>query len=437
MEHDSLSANEISMMPFVTATTAQRIMALDSSDGQKPRLLVITSMFPRWHDDAEPGFVFELCRRLTDRFDVRVLAPHARGAAEHENMFGVDVVRYRYCLEVFETLAYGGGIVPKLRKQPLKWLLVPFFLVAQYRMVRRQIKRWNPDAVHAHWIIPQGVIAAFARGQKHRSAQITTSHGTDMFAFNRGWLKRLKRYALDRSEAVTVVGAAMREIAIDLGIAAEKISVSPMGVDLRTLFVADPNSTRSNDEILFVGRLAETKGLRFLLDALPQILHRHPSASVTIVGFGPERDTLFAQAKALGIQDRVAFVGPVPHSELPKLYRRASVFVAPFVRVSTGEQEGFGLVIIEAMGCACPVVVSAAPAMSELVDGHIECLSPSADADALAGTILKVLDDPAAAAVIAKQLRDSALARFDWCAVATSYTDLINRTIRTRSETMR
>ncbi|MDE1885521.1 MAG: glycosyltransferase family 4 protein, partial [Xanthomonadaceae bacterium] len=77
------------------------------ADVTKPRLLVLTSMFPRWRDDTEPGFVFELCRRLAARFDVRVLAPHAPGAAMDELMDGVEVVRYRYAPQRLETLAYG------------------------------------------------------------------------------------------------------------------------------------------------------------------------------------------------------------------------------------------------------------------------------------------------------------------------------------------
>ena len=63
---------------------------------QKPRLLVLASTYPRWRDDHEPGFVHELAKRQTDRFDVTVLTSSAPGAATHEHNDGVEVVRYRY-----------------------------------------------------------------------------------------------------------------------------------------------------------------------------------------------------------------------------------------------------------------------------------------------------------------------------------------------------
>ena len=74
----------------------------------KLRLLVLTSTFPRWHGDHEPAFVFDLARRLTDRFEVTVLAPHAPGALAEEYMDDVRVHRFRYAPERLELLAYEG-----------------------------------------------------------------------------------------------------------------------------------------------------------------------------------------------------------------------------------------------------------------------------------------------------------------------------------------
>ena len=59
-------------------------------DARKPRLLVLTSTYPRWRDDPEPGFVHELSKRLVADFDVTVLAPHARGAAVEEEVLWTE-----------------------------------------------------------------------------------------------------------------------------------------------------------------------------------------------------------------------------------------------------------------------------------------------------------------------------------------------------------
>ncbi|MHB8424930.1 MAG: glycosyltransferase [Gammaproteobacteria bacterium] len=126
----------------------------------RPRLLVLTSTYPRWPDDQEPGFVHELCKRLTDDFDVTVLSPHAPGATTVEIMDGVHVRRYRYAPAGWETLVNNGGIVTNLRRQPWKWLLVPGFLLKQAWATWRLIQCLRPDVMHAHWLLPQGLLIA-------------------------------------------------------------------------------------------------------------------------------------------------------------------------------------------------------------------------------------------------------------------------------------
>ena len=401
-------------------------MTPGSSNRPKPRVLVVTSMFPRWDADSEPGFVFELSRRLTGRFDVRVVAPHAPGAATQETMGGVEVVRYRYMVEALECLAYDGGILPKLRKAPWKWLLVPLFLFAQYRAVRRQMRAWRPHILHAHWILPQGWIVRKAIGRRRDWKFVVTAHGTDVFGLNSSWMRKLKRNVLERADAVTIVGQAMRDAVIALGARAPDVSVEPMGVDLSDRFTPDSSTQRSRDEVLFVGRLIDIKGVNHLLDAAPAILARRPTTRFTIAGFGPEEASLRRQANALGLGDRVTFAGPVAHADLPRWYRRAAVFVAPFVQARTGEQEGFGLVLVEALGCGCPVVASALPALRDLLADRAENLVEPGNVASLADAVVRVLSDPQAAAAGAEALRQRIVGRLDWAAVSARYAELID-----------
>ena len=66
-----------------------------------------------------------LCRELSQEHTVHVLAPHAPGAKTHERLGKIEVQRFRYCLERWETLAYQGGILPNLKQNKLLYLLVP------------------------------------------------------------------------------------------------------------------------------------------------------------------------------------------------------------------------------------------------------------------------------------------------------------------------
>ena len=129
-----------------------------------PRLLVLTSTLPRWQGDTEPAFVESLSLELARSFDVTVLAPHARGAASDEKRQHEDrtirIRRFRYFIPGLESLAYEGGIMANLRRNPFRVLLVPFFLVAQLFAIARLHRRQHFDAVHAHWLIPPGLVAS-------------------------------------------------------------------------------------------------------------------------------------------------------------------------------------------------------------------------------------------------------------------------------------
>jgi len=99
---------------------------------QKPRLLVLTSTFPRWPGDKEPPFVYELSKRLTTDYEVHVLAPHAPGAALEEQYDNLQITRFRYCFERYQTLTYGGGILANLKQRRWRYLLIPLFLFWHY-----------------------------------------------------------------------------------------------------------------------------------------------------------------------------------------------------------------------------------------------------------------------------------------------------------------
>lgn len=394
----------------------------------RPRLLVLTSTYPRWAGDPEPGFVHELSKRLAGRFRVTVLGPHAPGALPREDLDGVEVIRYRYAPERLETLVNDGGIVANLQRAKWKLLLVPPFVLAQALSARRLLREKRIDIVQAHWLIPQGLVAALLQWLPGRKVPfVVTSHGADLYALKGGLLDTLKRFATSRAAAVTVVSEAMRDSLRSLGMDMAKVSVLSMGVDLAERFSPDPAVRRSAREILFVGRLVEKKGLRCLLDAMPAVLRRFPDAFLTIAGFGPEKASLRAHARTLGLESNIRFLGAVPQAELPALYRRAALFVAPFVRARSGDEEGLGLVTLEAIACGCPIVVSALPAVMDVLDRDQDAhlLFPPGDASALADRIIEALASPGDLAADTLRLRHNIVARFDWNSVADRYAALL------------
>jgi glycosyltransferase involved in cell wall biosynthesis len=397
-----------------------------AAGGARPRLLVLTSTFPRWAGDREPPFVYELSRRLAGQFEVHVLAPHAPDARPEETLDGVQVHRFRYAPERLQQLAYDGGILARLRERRWRLLLVPCFIAAQAWALRRLLARYRFDVLHAHWIIPQGLAAVLA-GAPRRVPMLCTSHGGDLFGLRGPLARRLKRRVLARSAMVTVVSEAMREAVLDLN-PAQVVDVVPMGTDLTGCFKPPDQPARQPGRLLFAGRLVEKKGVRYLLAAVARLRAQGRVVTLTIAGDGPLRGALQAHAVQLGVDADVEFLGAVDHARLAGLFQQAAVAVVPSVIAADGDQEGFGLVIVEAMGCACPVVASRLPAIDDIaIDGETALLVPPADADALASAIARVLDDPDRAARRAAAARARVLERFEWEAVSRRYADLLGR----------
>jgi len=381
-------------------------------------------------DDAEPPFVYELCRRLTDEFHVHVLAPHASGAAIVEQLAGIQVTRYRYFFPRWESLAYNGGILANLKQNPLRFGLIPFFVLLQLWALLKLLQRRHIDCIHAHWLIPQGIIALMARWF-FRSAPplVTTSHGGDLFGLKGFVFNRLKRRVAKHSAAVTVVSRIMGDVLRTLNVDEDRIHVIPMGVDLSERFVP-PDDRGDGKVLLFVGRFVEKKGLAYLIDALPSILTRHSSAKLKIVGDGQERETLRNRVTRLKLNEHVEFLGAVKNESLPAIYRASDVVVFPSVVAGDGDREGFGLVLVEALGCECATVVTDLPAMRDIVsDGQTALVVPQKNADQLAQKIIDLLDDTQLRRRLGKAGREYVLQRFDWRIIAKQYTDLMHSVI--------
>ncbi len=394
----------------------------------KPRLLVLTSTFPRWRDDPEPPFVFELSRRLTATFDITVLAPRAPGSLDHENLDGLRVIRFPYFIRRWENLAsHGGGILNRLRANPLNYLLIPPFLLGELWAVVRVLLRQPIDIIHAHWMIPQGLVAVLTRWlTRHPVPLICTSHGGDLYALKGALMHRLKRIIMAKSTRVTVVSQAMHRECLALGIPSAKVAVISMGVDLESIFTLDPQIRRNDHELLFVGRLVEKKGLPFLLRAMPRVLVRYPQVRLTIAGGGPQEFELRRLVAELGLRNQVAFLGMVSQSQLPDLYRRATLFVAPFVITESGDQEGLGLVLVEAAGCGCPLICGDVPAVRDVIqDDHTGLLIDPNNTTALAEAIIGMLGDPERRHRLAANARRHCRQVFDWASVADRYERLL------------
>lgn len=397
---------------------------MKESIASRPKILVLASTFPRWENDTEPAFVLELSRRFCEDCEVTVLVPRTPGSKKQETMAGMRIIRFPYFIQRFEKLAMsGGGILNRLKTNPLYYLMVPFFLAGQIWALVRLLKREKFDLVHAHWLIPQGITAVIALKLTRQSIPLLcTSHGGDLFALRGGLLQKIKKWVIDKSQGLTVVSSAMKKKVMEMGIEACKIDVISMGVDLQNLFTPKIQAQRSDHELLFVGRLVEKKGVRTLLEALPQVIAHHSEARLTVAGSGPMEEELKDLAAKLGLTDKVNFLGMVAQSDLPGLYSRAALAVFPFIVAKSGDQEGFGLVQVEAMGCECPVITGDLPAIHDIIT-HEETglIFPSGNTQALADVINRLLKNRDLRFRLAQEARRQVVKKYDWQGIAKKY----------------
>jgi glycosyltransferase involved in cell wall biosynthesis len=393
---------------------------------ERPPLLVLTSTYPRGRRDNVPSFVHDLCRRLSPAFRVVVLAPHSPGAAETESLDGVTIVRFRYAPERLERLAYGGGMLANLRRSPAGWLLVPFFLVSQYRLASRLIRQNQIRMVHGHWLLPQGIVAAMLVIRYRSQLRVLlTAHGSDMLRLDSGLAARLRRWVIGHATAVTVVSEGMKRRADLENPGSVPTHVMPMGTDLTDAFRPDANTRRDTARLLFVGRLSPEKGVNHLISALPAVCARYPRARLAITGSGPEERMLRELAARLGVADRIDFLGFVSRDRLPELYCKATMLILPSL------SEGFGLVLVEALGCECPIVASDLPGTREIVQpGETGHLVPAGDVAALSEAIMEILGNPDQARAAARLGRSRCLEKFDWTSVANNYRALITNLLQ-------
>ena len=368
--------------------------------------------------------MLDLCKSLPGAFVQRVLVPSGPGSKAVDTVEGISVIRFRYFFKRLETLAYGSGILGNLKARPVRWLLVPFFLVGFALSLRRQLKQFDPDVIHAHWWFPAGFVACLTVAAARRRKLLITCHGADYFALG-GRFPRLRRWVFERADKVALVSTSMHDHAVRLGFPTEKLAVAPMGVDLKETF--RPPRAAQRKGVLYAGRLVDKKGVDTLLEAWARTPQTVRDSGLLIVGSGRSAESLQALARTLGVSDSVTFHGVAAHEQLAELYRLAELLVFP-----SSDQEGLGLVVIEAMGCNCPVLASDVASLTDvIVDGETGFVFPKGDATALAARLNELMADPERRADVAERGGDLARARFDWLIVgeryASLYRELVNR----------
>jgi glycosyltransferase involved in cell wall biosynthesis len=347
------------------------------------RVVFLTHNYPRFPGDVAGAFLHPLARALVAiGHDVRVVAPSESGAGGRSALDDIPVRRVRYANARRERYAYTGTLQTALRSAG--GLIALGGLWRAMRQGARAEAGARDTVVHAHWWVPAGLAAP------PELPLVVTIHGTDGMLLRRSAMARhLARPVLRRARVVTAVSHALAATVAGASgrpIPAER--VQPMPIDAGTW-----SWSRGGGGVLVVARLTPQKRVGLVLAAVARLAREGREIRCTVIGDGPERAHLEAQARASAIAGQIRFTGALPFDQVRGLLETADL------AVQAGRDEGFGLAAAEALMTGVPVVACRdGGGLLDIVppDGAGRVVPP--DEARLATAIAEVLDAPAAAA---------------------------------------
>lgn len=361
-----------------------------------PHIVVLSSLFPSERQPVAGLFIRERMFRVGARLPIAVVAPtpwfplqawlrrlkpgFRPGAPAHEVQRGVQVWFPRFLS------------VPGVLKGLDGWLMA----LAVLPRLRRLKRDGRLDLIDAHFAYPDGY-AATLLGRWLAVPVTITLRGTESRLARDPALVGKVRVALQRASQVIAVSESLRQVALALGIAPEKVTVVGNGVDLHKFRPMSRAEARAElglgaqaPVLVTVGGLVERKGFHRVIEVLPALIARFPGLVYLVVGGpSPEGDmgaALKRQVAEAGLEANVRFLGPLPSEALRVPLSAADVFV-----LST-RNEGWANVFLEAMACGLPVVTTDVGGNAEVVcRSDLGTVLPFGDAERLSGALADAL----------------------------------------------
>jgi len=379
------------------------------------KVLFLVTNFARWEGDPHSPWLVDMAMRLRERgVAPSVWAPAYRGQGNHI-IHQIPVYRFRYAPSPWERLTHNEGAPNKI-SNPLYLSLVPLYLAGGLLNIQQHVKTHKYDVLHVHWPLPTALFGIAAH-RRNGGRLIASFHGAELLLARRfPGLQVVLRRMTNRCDALTANSMFTARLVYEM--TGRKATVIPYG---STIEVHDPESPtasrRDAPRVLFVGRLIERKGLPYLIEAMAH-LRQHIPATLEIVGTGGQQARLTNLAADHGVANAVHFLGRVSQSELAQLYATCDVFVLPSIVDSRGDTEGLGVVLLEAMSYARPVIATAVGGISDIVQNEQSgLLVPEKDALALASALKRLLSNRTFAEQLGEAGKEFVKTHFSWPAI--------------------
>ncbi|HYN09505.1 MAG TPA: glycosyltransferase [Vicinamibacterales bacterium] len=389
-------------------------------------VVMVTTSYPRFPGDGVGSFIEPIAKGIAARgHEVHLVAPWHPALNRPKVDAGVHFHFFRYApVAPLNVFGYATGLRADTQLRLAAWMMAPLAVASGSWKTMRVAQKRRATILHAHWVIPGGLIASLA---SHGLPLVVSVHGSDVFVAERNPAARTAaRTALRRAGWVTACSEDLRLRSINLGADAGRTETVPYGVD-STRFA--PNA-RVRDEVrrelgvgdaplvVSAGRLVRKKGFEHLIDAAGALAAAFPTLQVVIAGEGDLRDELRARAETAG-SGRVRLIGLRSQDDVGRLSAAADVVVVPSVRDEAGNVDGLPNFALEALSTATPVVATRVGGLPQAIDdGVTGRLVVERDSQALADAIRDVLSHPARAREYGTAARARVIRDFGWPRVA-------------------
>jgi len=365
--------------------------------------LSLTSSYPRFRGDPTAPFIESIVTHIARQGpEVHLVLPEHREWRRPAVDDGVRFHTYRYSpLRSWTPWGYSQSLEAGVKLHRSLYGLAPFVFYSARRTCMALAGRMQFDVVHAHWLMPNGVIAA-AVSERLALPLVISLHGSDISVSERSrWMGELARRCFARAAAVTAPSEDLLERARRLG-AKGILEVIPYGADVDALRPGEHAAQLLRDRleldaeavlVLGLGRLVHWKGFEFLIDAIGRLRASPPEIRLVIAGDGDLAAELTRRVQRLDLGKRVSFVGMVEREEIPAYLAAADIVAVPSVHFR-GYVDGLPNVALEAMAAGKPLVATRVGGLPQVVrHGENGLLVEERDHGALADAILTLARD--------------------------------------------
>ncbi len=346
------------------------------------RLLMITELFLPTKGGTAVSFDDDF-RRLGGK-EVHIVTADVPGAAEFDR--------------------YHPNTIHRLDLKRKAWLK-PESLLIYTKLLWKSL--WlavttRPDAIFAGRALPEGLVALIV-GRLTGRPVLIYAHGEELTGWGRGRKFQAMRFTMRRADWLLSNSDDTRDTLVNLlGVDSDRVALTYPTVDEKRFHPAPANeelrrsvNAVGNEKlILSVGRLMRRKGFDNVVRSLPILLEQGLIVEYALIGIGNEQTYLQELAEELNVAEHVHFLGHVSYEDLPRWYHACDLFAMPN-RDIDGDNEGFGLVFLEAAASGKPAIAGKAGGTSSaVIDGKTGLLVDGENVAEIAAAVGRLLDDP-------------------------------------------